>query len=103
NRDSRLGQDRPGVVFGVYNVDRHATFSVTGSQDGLVDPTAIHALAAEFRQPSRMGIQDPTRESAECYRAELPHVASEEDDVYSKAAEGLADRCIELCRVWVRS
>ena len=49
NQDPRLGQDRPGVVFRIYNVDRHATFAVTGSQHGLVDPMAIHALAAEFR------------------------------------------------------
>jgi hypothetical protein len=78
-------------------------FGEEGDDRGCVDPAAVHALAAEFRQQSRVGIQNPTWESAECYRAEPPQVAGQEDDVYCVAAEGPADRRIELCRVEVRS
>ena len=103
DRHFGLGDDRPGVVVLIDEMDRRPALRLAGREHGLVNADTVHPRAAELRKECGMRVEDSAAKAAKCLGPEPLHVAGEDDDVDFILDQGLADRGIQRRRLRVRA
>src|SRR5439155_2951606 len=72
-------------------------------EHGAMDVQAVHPLPAELRQQRGMRVEDAPVKGAERSRADLTHVAGQDDDLGPAVDERHGDRGIEGVGIWMRA